>query len=447
MSKHVHIIGIAGTFMSSIAILARELGFHVTGNDDACYPPVSDLLKEKGISWQEGFDITPVAEKADFIIVGNVIKRGMPIIEHLLNQNKPLWSGPQWLAAHVLPNYKVIAVCGTHGKTTTTAMIAHLLEQGGLHPGFLIGGVDNNLQTSARLGKGEWFVVEADEYDSAFFDKRPKMMHYRPSIAIINNLEFDHGDIYTDLAAIQRQFYYYTRTIPSNSLLLTPVNDQSVNEVIQKGLYCQHQRISLEPNDDWYAELVDESGTLFNVYHHHKHLMKVNWPVIGAFNVKNALMAIAAGFNAGLEPASMVESLAQFKPVKRRLQKIATIDGIDIFDDFAHHPTAIIDTIEAMRKLKKYQRIIAVIEIGSNTMKQGGHADKLPQAISRADIAFVYCADPITIDDITINLDPNALLTQLVDTVRAGDVVLFMSNKGFAGLQTHLQKRLQQVEI
>ncbi|WP_367606570.1 UDP-N-acetylmuramate:L-alanyl-gamma-D-glutamyl-meso-diaminopimelate ligase [Legionella sp. W05-934-2] len=445
MSQHVHILGISGTFMSSIAILAREMGFYVTGCDAKCYPPVSDMLTEKQIQWHEGYDITKDAIDADIVIVGNVVKRGMPVIEHLLNINKQLWSGPQWLANHVLPNYKVVAVCGTHGKTSTTAMITHIFDQAGLKPGFLIGGVDNNLKTSARLGEGEWFIIESDEYDSAFFDKRPKMMHYRPHIAIINNLEFDHGDIYPNLAAIVQQFHYYLRTIPSNSLLLTPDEDVAVGEVLAKGCYCHHQQISLLSRNDWYADLRVEDGSQFDIYHQNHRLMQVNWPVIGAFNAKNALMAIAAGHHAGIASSAMEKALSEFKPVKRRLQKLASIQQIDVIDDFAHHPTAIRCTIDAVRKLNRYQRIIAVVEIGSNTMKQGGHAYNLPMAITQADIAFAYCADSIQIDGMDIQTNSETLLSQLVETVKPGDLVLFMSNKGFEGLQTRFINRLQQV--
>lgn len=447
MSKHVHILGIAGTFMSSIAILAREMGFHVTGCDAKCYPPVSDMLAQKDIHWHEGYDISPEAEQADFVIVGNVVKRGMPVIEQLLNMNKPLWSGPQWLSTYVLPNYKVIAVCGTHGKTSTTAMITYLFDQAGLQPGFLIGGVDNNLQTSARLGKGEWFIIEADEYDSAFFDKRPKMMHYRPSIAIINNIEFDHGDIYDNLEAIKQQFHYYLRTIPSNSLVLTPIKDENVNDVMNRGVYCRHQQISLSPCEDWYASLITDDGKQFEIYHHHECIMRVNWPIIGAFNVKNALMAMAAGFNAGIEPTSMEKAIVHFKPVKRRLQKLASIKQVDIYDDFAHHPTAITNTIDAVRKLNQYQRIFSVVEIGSNTMKQGGHAQSLPKAIAQADKAFVYCAEPLDWDGVEVYSNSEVLLAELIEAVKPGDVVLFMSNKGFDGLQTRFLNRIEQVKV
>ncbi len=297
---HLHILGVSGTFMSALALLARDAGFKVTGCDANCYPPVSDLLQAKGIEWTEGYEDSTQALKADCVIVGNAIKRGMPVLEAVLNTGKNYISGPQWLAENILPRYRVMAVSGTHGKTTTTSMLAFILHQAGLQPGFLIGGVAPNFNTSANLGEGEWFVIEADEYDSAFFDKRPKLMHYRPEVAILNNLEFDHADIYENLAAIQQQFHYYLKTIPAKGVVIKPRDDAALNEVLARGVFSAVNDLAFSGDATWRAELLDDSGQAFRVWHQGKVVTEVHWPLIGQFNVENGLAAIAASSFAGV---------------------------------------------------------------------------------------------------------------------------------------------------
>ena len=357
---HLHILGISGTFMSALALLARDAGHKVTGSDANCYPPVSDLLAAKNITWTEGYEDTRLALQADLVIVGNAIKRGMPVLEAVMEAGKPYTSGPQWLAENILSQYQVIAVSGTHGKTTTTSMIAWILHQAGLNPGFLIGGVSSDFKTSACLGPGKWFVIEADEYDSAFFDKRPKFMHYRPKIAILNNLEFDHADIYPDLAAIQLQFHYLLRTIPASGVAIKPYNDKALNEVIGRGKYSRIEELALDGDTQWSAKLLEENGSTFKVLHQGKEVAEVNWPLIGRFNVENGLAALAASVNAGVSPKTAAEALERFTPVKRRLEVRSNKHGITVYDDFAHHPTAIMRTVDALKQSNRHQRIFAV---------------------------------------------------------------------------------------
>jgi UDP-N-acetylmuramate: L-alanyl-gamma-D-glutamyl-meso-diaminopimelate ligase len=385
----LHILGISGTFMSALALLAREAGYSVTGSDVNCYPPVSDLLTAQGIQWVEGYENTTLALEADMVIVGNAIKRGMPVLEAIIEAGKPYTSGPQWLADNILPGYKVIAVAGTHGKTTTTAMLAWILHEAGLQPGFLIGGVATDFNTSACLGKGSWFVIEADEYDSAFFDKRPKFMHYRPKIAILNNLEFDHADIYQDLAAIQLQFHYLMRTIPANGLVLKPRDDKALNAVMDKGKYCPIEEMTLEGKGDWRAELLVESGASFRIYYREEPIAEVNWSLIGQFNVENGLAAFAASIHAGVKPEVAANALARFTPVKRRLEMKFNQNGITVYDDFAHHPTAIAKTISALKKSNRHERIIVIMEFASYTMRTGIHAEDIAKALVPVDAAYI----------------------------------------------------------
>ncbi|TAL62364.1 MAG: UDP-N-acetylmuramate:L-alanyl-gamma-D-glutamyl-meso-diaminopimelate ligase, partial [Legionella sp.] len=396
---HLHVLGLSGTFMSALAILARELGFKVTGSDADCYPPVSDLLAEKGIAWTEGYEDSTLALAADLVIVGNAIKRGMPVLEAIMDAGKPYISGPQWLAENVLKNYKVIAVSGTHGKTTTTSMTAWILEQAGLNPGFLIGGVATDFKTSARLGKGEWFVIEADEYDSAFFDKRPKFMHYRPQIAILNNLEFDHADIYPNLAAIQQQFHYFLKTIPASGVAIKPLDDQALNEVLARGEFSRVENLSVQDTAEWAAELLAETGSAFKVLHLGEVVAEVHWPLIGQFNVENGLAAIAACANAGVNPAVAAKALEKFTPVKRRLEVKSNEFGITVYDDFAHHPTAITKTIAALKKSQRHQRIFAVMEFASYTMRTGVHAGEMAQALAPVDGAYVLKPQDFNLQD------------------------------------------------
>jgi len=443
---HLHILGLSGTFMSALALLAREAGFKVTGSDAHCYPPVSDLLAANGIAWTEGYDDSTQALKADCVIVGNAIKRGMPVIEAVLDANKPYTSGPEWLANRILPRYRVVAVAGTHGKTTTTSMLAFILHQAGVQPGFLIGGVSADFQTSACLGKGKWFVIEADEYDSAFFDKRPKFIHYRPQVAILNNLEFDHADIYADLPAIQQQFHYFLRTIPSSGLVIKPRDDAALNEVLARGQYSQLEDLAFIGNATWRAELLDEAGQSFKVWHLGKLVAEVNWSLIGRFNVENGLAALAASAHVGVKPSVAAAALEQFTPVKRRLEVKSNRHGVTVYDDFAHHPTAIGKTIQALKQSQRHQRIVVVLEFASYTMRTGVHVDEMGQALALADYVYVLNPSEFCLDDIAKNWrcpyqglpSAAAIVDVVVEKVQAGDAVLVMSNRGFDNIHQRL---------
>lgn len=448
---HLHILGIGGTFMSALAILAREAGFDVTGCDANCYPPISDLLREKGIQWTEGYDDTTQVLKADCVIIGNAIKRGMPVLEAVLNAGKNYTSGPQWLAENILPRYRVMAVAGTHGKTSTTSMLAFILQEAGLNPGFLIGGVAPNFNTSSRLGTGEWFVIEADEYDSAFFDKRPKLMHYRPEVAILNNLEFDHADIYENLAAIQRQFHYYLKTIPSKGVVIKPRDDKALQAVVSEGLFSRLEEMTLEGDADWRAEVLDDSGSMFRVWHQGIAVAEVTWPLIGRFNVENGLAAIAASSQAGLTPQTAATILARFKPVKRRLEVKYDTHGITIYDDFAHHPTAIARTIQALRQSKRHKRIIVVLQFASFTMRSGIHAENMAKTLAQVDAAYVLEPEQFDLSALAASWTcpykilpgTNDIVDLLVEEVQAGDAVIVMSNRGFDNIHQQLITRVE----
>ena len=446
----LHVLGIGGTFMSALAFLARDAGFTVTGNDANCYPPISNLLQEKGIVWTEGYDNCDDMLKADVVIVGNAMKRGIPIVERLLDTKIPYFSGPEWLAQHILSRYRVIAVAGTHGKTTTTSMIAHILAQAGLEPGFLIGGVAVNFNSSACLGKGSWFVIEADEYDTAFFDKRPKFMHYRPEIAVLNNLEFDHADIYANLAEIQKQFHYLLRTVPAKGLVLMPQADEALQEVIQQGLYCERQELSIGGNAAWRAELLEASGRSFQVYFQNKLVATVNWSLIGQFNIENALAAMAASVRAGVEPEVAAHALESFIPVKRRLEVKAEINGISIYDDFAHHPTAISKTIHALKSSARHKRILAVLEFGSHTMKMGVHQKALERTFDEVDGAYFLRPELFSLDSVSTHWSfPHKICNNTADIVQAlgevakpGDAILVMSNRGFDNIHQRIAQEI-----
>jgi len=446
---HLHILGIGGTFMSSLAILARAAGHHITGCDAKCYPPVSDLLAEKGIVWTEGYDDITDAMQADCVIVGNAIKRGMPVLEAVINARKLYISGPQWLADNILPQYQVLAIAGTHGKTTTTAMAIHILQTMNLQPGFLIGGVLPNLNTSACLGAGTWFVIEADEYDSAFYDKRPKFMHYRPDIAVLNNLEFDHADIYPDLAAIQQQFHYFLRTIPANGVAIKPRDDIALNDVLEKGQYSQMENTALAGDADWRAELLDKSGAAFRVWYRGEAVAEVQWDLLGQFNVENGLMAIAACSHAGVEPVDAAKALCTFSQVKRRLEIRSITNGVTVYDDFAHHPTAITKTIAALKNSGRHQRVLVVLEFASYTMRTGVHASTIHQAIANADGAYLL-APKFDVKGLPhfdkaksqVFSTTDAIIDSVTSNVEAGDAILVMSNRGFDNIYQKLEDKL-----
>ncbi|KTD41518.1 UDP-N-acetylmuramate:L-alanyl-gamma-D-glutamyl-meso-diaminopimelate ligase [Legionella parisiensis] len=443
---HLHILGISGTFMSALALLARDAGHKVTGSDANCYPPVSDLLAAKGITWVEGYDDTTLALQADLVIVGNAIKRGMPVLEAVIESGTPYTSGPQWLAENILSRYQVIAVSGTHGKTTTTSMVAWILHQAGLNPGFLIGGVSSDFQTSSCLGSGEWFVIEADEYDSAFFDKRPKFMHYRPRIAILNNLEFDHADIYPDLASIQLQFHYLMRTIPASGVAIKPRDDKALNEVIARGQYSRVEELGLDGDAQWTAQLIEENGSAFKVLHHGEEVAEVRWPLIGRFNVENGLAALVASINVGVNPIVAAEALERFTPVKRRLEVRSNKYGITLYDDFAHHPTAIMRTVDALKRSNRHRRIFAVLEFASYTMRTGVHVDEMAHALASVHGAYVLEPNDFDLHETVNNWtcpyrickNHDEIIREVTEAVQEGDAVLVMSNRGFNGIHQKL---------
>ncbi len=452
---HLHFLGICGTFMGSLAQLAVELGYKVTGSDANVYPPMSTQLERAGIDIIEGFDPAQLALKPDMIIVGNAISRGNPVLEAILNQRLAYTSGPQWLADHVLTGRKVLAVSGTHGKTTTSSMLAWVLSYAGLEPGFLIGGVPADLPASARLGQGEYFVIEADEYDSAFCDKRSKFVHYKPYTLIINNLEYDHADIFPDLAAIQRQFHHVVRLLPSQGLLLTPFNMPSVEQVVSMGLYCPRQTIG--DGGDWSAKAIKADGSEFQVLHRGEPCGEVSWSQLGQHNISNGLAAIAAAVSIGVSIEQACRALNEFAGVKRRLQHVGEVNDVHVYDDFAHHPTAIATTLDAMRQHVGSANIIAVIEPRSNTMRLGEHQGQLAKACEQADSVTWFKPDSIDWDmtaliqsdsvavESTIEATIDRVLKQVVPG-RANHIVV-MSNGGFGGIHGKLLAALKEVGL
>ena len=485
----IHILGICGTFMGGIAVLARQAGYHVTGCDANVYPPMSTQLIEQGIALTEGFGIEQLEIEPDIFVIGNVVKRGNPLMEEILNRNLPYISGPQWLAQNLLQDKWVLAVAGTHGKTTTTAMLAWILEYAGLNPGFLIGGVPQNFGVSARLnppypplikggtpssdatapsllkeeksgtdatippfekggpgGISPFFVIEADEYDTAFFDKRSKFVHYRPRTAILNNLEFDHADIFPDLAAIETQFHHLVRTVPGNGLVVCNGREASLQRVIQRGCWTPVELFGSAQgwniDDDNRVTLNGEPQGM------------LQWELMGEHNRMNALAALAAARHAGVPVAQGLAALGEFKNVKRRMEVRGVINGITVYDDFAHHPTAIATTVEGLRRKVGSARILAVLEPRSNTMKLGVMKDALPASLKDADAVYCYSANlgwdaaaaltPLGSKAMTTE-DLNALVMAIADAARPGDNVLVMSNGGFGGIHEKLLQRLTQV--
>ncbi|SIT65960.1 UDP-N-acetylmuramate: L-alanyl-gamma-D-glutamyl-meso-diaminopimelate ligase [Ectothiorhodosinus mongolicus] len=433
--KHIHILGIGGTFMGGIALLAKAAGYHVTGSDTGVYPPMSTLLAEQGITFQEGYD--PNWGSYPNVVVGNVISRGNPSLEYVLNQGLAYTSGPQWLAEHVLKDRWVLAVAGTHGKTTTASILAWILEYAGLEPGFLIGGVPGNFGVSARLGRSPFFVVEADEYDTAFCDKRSKFVHYHPRTLILNNLEFDHADIFPDLAAIERQFHHLIRIVPGNGLVISRYGDEALERVLAQGLWTPVTRFGTDSDADWGITPALQDA----------------FPMPGQHNQLNALAALLAARHAGVALEVGIEALSQFQGVKRRLELRGEVGGIRVYDDFAHHPTAIGATIAALRQHVGSERVIAVLEPRSNTMRLGVHEQALAPSLKQADATWVYASPDIGWDvaaamrplgdQVRVETDIDALLHSLKADLRPGDHVLIMSNGGFAGLHQRLLSELQ----
>ena len=473
---HIHILGICGTFMGSLAILAKQLGFEVSGSDANVYPPMSTQLEEQGIRLCEGFDPKHLRPAPDMVIIGNAMSRGNPSVEYVLDRGIRYTSGPEWLAQNVLHGRWVLGVAGTHGKTTTSAMLAWILEYAGMKPGYLIGGVTNNLPASASLGDSIFFVVEADEYDSAFFDKRSKFIHYAPRTTILNNLEFDHADIFDDLEAIKRQFHHLVRTLPGNGLILSGDGEEALEDVLARGCWTPRQSfgvdsvaadsLALLENGGvyWDAELIRDDGSKFalakmGVGGEPLAQVQIEWQMTGRHNVNNAVAAIAAAHHAGVEVFTAAEALNQFRGVKRRMELRGERRGIRVYDDFAHHPTAIETTLDGMAakieadRSDAAQRLVAVIEPASNTMRAGFHQDTLVAACHAADevvwrrpsdsgldFAALEANNPVpscSFDDV------DEIVGHLAKHSRSGDHIVIMSNGGFGGIHDKLLRALR----
>jgi UDP-N-acetylmuramate: L-alanyl-gamma-D-glutamyl-meso-diaminopimelate ligase len=450
---HIHILGICGTFMGGVAALASAAGHRVTGCDDKVYPPMSTQLKNLGIEIHEGFDAEQLDPEPDCVVVGNVMSRGNPAVEEMLDRGLAYQSGPQWLANHVLQGRHVFAVAGTHGKTTTASMLAWILEDAGHEPGFLIGGVPANFGVSARYGKSEFFVVEADEYDTAFFDKRAKFVHYRPRTLILNNLEFDHADIYKDLDAILWQFHQLLRTVPANGRIITNGNDINLKAALKMGCWTPAETFALENGADWLAGFSDSAEREVRMQDPDGAKAAARWRMGGRHNLENALAAVAAASSAGISVEQAVDALSRFDGIKRRMERTATVSDIAIYDDFAHHPTAIRRTIDAMRRRYPAQRVVVAVEPRSNTMKLGVHNDELAESLQDADLIWMFQPDDMG-DEFESALSPlgaklrlfddyDKLVNDMATRVLAGDQVLFMSNGGFGGARQTLTAVLQ----
>ena len=446
---HIHILGICGTFMGGIAVIAKQAGHKVTGCDAQVYPPMSTQLEAQGIELIEGFGAEQANIGADVYVIGNVVSRGkQPLMEEILNRGLPYVSGPQWLYEHVLKDKWVLAVAGTHGKTTTSAMLSWILEDAKLDPGYLVGGVPVNFGVSARLTDSPFFVIEADEYDTAFFDKRSKFVHYRPRTAILNNLEYDHADIFPDLAAIETQFHHLVRTVPGNGLVVANGGDPSLRRVLERGCWSGVEYFA-GPDRGWQARALD--ATRFEVSLDGQVLGTVDWELVGEHNRNNALAAIAAARHAGVSPQVAIEGLSRFRNVKRRLEVRGTVNGITVYDDFAHHPTAIETTLAGLRSRVGAGRILAVLEPRSNTMKLGTLKDALAGSLTDAERVFCYSKDlgwdaAAALAPLGGRASTHDDLAELVEAVareaRSGDQILVMSNGGFGGIHGKLLERL-----
>ncbi|GIU35589.1 UDP-N-acetylmuramate--L-alanyl-gamma-D-glutamyl-meso-2,6-diaminoheptandioate ligase [Shewanella colwelliana] len=457
---HVHILGICGTFMGGLALLARANGHKVTGSDANVYPPMSTQLEEQGIELIQGFDPSQLGQNEDdapdLVVIGNAMSRGNPCVEAVLNRGLKYTSGAQFLAEHILPERWVLAVSGTHGKTSTSSMLAWILQDCGYEPGFLIGGVPQNFGVSARLGGSPFFVVEADEYDSAFFDKRSKFVHYQPRTLVINNLEFDHADIFDDLKAIQRQFNHVIRTVPGQGKIVWPVGSQAVRYVISMGCWSEQETYSTHQAEaGWYTQVLSNDGHRFELFFDGESQGILDWQLIGQHNVENATMAIAAARHVGVKPQAAIEALVKFAPPKRRMELIGSVNGVEVYDDFAHHPTAIASTLQGCRAKVGEGRILVVLEPRSNTMKRGVHKETLAASMTLADAAFLYQADNIDWDveaamaKVSLPISVLYQIDDVVDAVAAevkpGDTVIVMSNGGFGGIHGKLLQRLEGV--
>jgi UDP-N-acetylmuramate: L-alanyl-gamma-D-glutamyl-meso-diaminopimelate ligase len=463
---HIHILGICGTFMGSLAVLAKQAGHHVTGCDHNVYPPMSTQLETQGIQLISGFDASQIQLKPDLFIIGNVVSRGNALMEEILNQKLPYISGPQWLGENILHKKWVLAVAGTHGKTTTATLLAWILEKAGLNPNYLIGGVPLNFDASARLTESLYFVIEADEYDTAFFDKRSKFVHYRPKTLILNNLEFDHADIFDNVADIQKQFHHVVRTVPKNGQIVCNAHEVHLDQVLDKGLWSDCVYFGMQNHKSTFSMQIDKAiEHHFDVYYCNEKIGKVTWNMLGKHNQFNALAAIAAAYHAGVSIKTSIDALNSFSGIKRRMEVKGEVNNIIVYDDFAHHPTAIQTTLEGLRAVAKDDYIIAVLEPRSNTMKMGAIKEAIPNSLNKADFNFIF-ADHASwnVNEVfasianhtVIHYDLEKLIQDIVDKLNQIKAehqkqllldkkyhVVIMSNGGFGGVHQKLLNALK----
>ena len=442
----IHILGICGTFMGGLALLARELGHTVSGSDENVYPPMSTQLEEQNITLMQGYEPSHLNDDIDIVIIGNALSRGNLAVEAVLERGLRYTSGAQWLLDYVLQDRWVLAVAGTHGKTSTASLLAWLLEDNKMSPGFLIGGVPGNFGVSARLGETPFFVVEADEYDTAFFDKRSKFVHYHPRTLVLNNLEYDHADIFPNIEAIQTQFHHLLRTVPANGLVVSHADEQYLDETIDKGCWTPIEYFSGNQKNGWRANPITDDGREFDVLFNSEKVASAKWSMLGQHNMDNALAAIAAARHVGVPAKLSVESLTGFKGIKRRMEIRGVVNGVTVYDDFAHHPTAIQLTLDGLRKNVGDKKIIAILEPRSNTMKMGVHKDTLAQSLSLADEVYLYQAESLEwdltknlhSDSIHVFTSTQAIIDKVSSDAKPDDSILIMSNGGFEGIHDRL---------
>jgi len=450
---HIHILGVCGTFMGGIALLARQAGHRVTGSDTNVYPPMSTQLEEQGIGLMEGYHAKHLQPAPDVVVIGNALSRGNPAVEYVLDNNIPYTSGPQWLADYFLRDRWVLAVAGTHGKTTTSSILAWILEYAGLTPGFLIGGVPSNFGISARSGNAPFFVVEADEYDTAFFDKRSKFIHYKARTLVLNNLEFDHADIFPDLDAIKRQFHHLVRTVPGNGLIVHNQDEPALKEVLAQGCWTPLESFGESANATWSAQAIKKDMSQFQLLLHGEEQGVVQWSLLGRHNMQNALAALAAARHVGVPTQIGMEALASFQGVRRRMELRGVVGGVRLYDDFAHHPTAIRTTLEGLRNSVGNERIIVLFEPRSNTMKMGVHKDELADSLHMADSVYFLAPTDLSWDIVSVVNQLNEgfnctsvdqIVRQVKSRVKSGDHILILSNGGFGGIHEKLLQALEE---